>query len=105
MAMVGERVGENRADALWRIVFVLLLVFGTILFSPAAIVLGLIWLIAVIAATIWFLVDVIWQLVTDSSGWTERSMGAAGWLERLVFWPIDMVLWAVFGRDDFPWTP
>lgn len=105
MAMVEDRVGENRADAIYRIAFVLVLVVGTVIFPLAAFVLGGIWLLAIIAATLWFVVDVLWQLVWDSEGWTERSMGAADWLERLFYWPIDLLEWTFLGRGDFPWLP
>lgn len=99
MAGIGGTVGSNRADAIYRFLFLVVLVLG------GAVVLAILWAIGVLAGLIWMVVDVLWQAATNSAGWTSRSMGAAEWLQRLFYWPIDMLEWLFFGTGDFPWLP
>lgn len=97
---IGGTVGQNRADAIYRILFVVLLALGGV------VILGLLWAIGLIAGLLWMLVDVVMQLATNDRGWTSgRMSGPASWLERLFYWPIDMIEWTLYGTGGFPWLP
>ena len=97
--MLSETAGSNRADAIWRLAFVAILAVGGI------VVLGLLWAIGIVAGLLWMVVDVLMQLLTNDRGWSTGGMGANEWLERLFYWPIDMIEWTLFGTGDFPWLP
>lgn len=97
--MVGNRIGEHRADAVYRILFVIVLALGGI------VVLGLLWALGLLAGVIWMLVDLLIQLARNREGWSADRMGAGTFLERLFYWPVDMLEWLIFGTGTFPWLP
>lgn len=99
MAGIGGTVGSNRADAIYRLAFLVILALG------GAVVLGIIWGLALVAGTLWFIVDVAIQLIWNREGWSPGQGGAAMWLERFFYWPIDMLEWLTFGKERFPWLP
>lgn len=99
MTAVADTLGRNRADALWRTVFGVLMLVTV--FAPLLFLLT----IGVAAAVIWHVVDALWQLLTNDSGLSTGGSGLDAWAERLYDWPLDMVEWWLFGAGDFPWMP
>lgn len=94
MPATGKYVGRNRAQAFWRIV-------ALVLYGSVGWILGT---IAILAALLWMLVDVVLQLVLNSGGWSKGGRGSE-WLERLYYWQIDILDWILFGSGSFPWLP
>lgn len=67
------------------------------------VVLPVLFPLAIIAAGLYMLVDLIMHIIPGRMG--VNSGGVAKWLRRLWQWPIAMVEYAAFGGREFPWLP
>lgn len=104
--MVTAAIGRNRSDAVYRAGFVLVLLIASASApSITGAIIGLVLTLAFVAGLLWFLVDVVLQALFNDEGLMQGGSGVTMWLERLFFWPWNIVLWVVFGQGSFPWTP
>lgn len=90
-------IDSPRGNAVYRIVFILAISWW---------LLPLLFTVTVIAALVWMVVDVTITLVSGGDGLSAGGgMSPTGLTRGLVYWPVRMGEWAVFGTPDFPWTP
>lgn len=96
--MPSDYIGKYRAEALYRFVFLVAIAWWLI---PT--LLG----VTLLIALVWMVIDVLMQLLFNRQGWNPGGMGASAknFGERLVYWPVDMAEWTIFGSRDFPWLP
>jgi hypothetical protein len=92
--MLGDSLGENRAQGLYRLTFFVANILS------GGLIIALVGLLGGLGGILWMLVDVIIGLVLDDGfEWGEGTVMA------LWMWPIDMSAWMLFGDRDFPWFP
>lgn len=97
MTNLGETVGRDRANGLYRLIFLVILAVGGIA------VLGIIFTLGVIAGVVFHVIDVLMRIILDKSFSEGGTIGS--WTMALWRWPIDMLAWLFFGDRPFPWTP
>lgn len=97
MSMVGETIGMNRAEAVWRVLFLVLVSWWLLPILAA---------VALITGLSWMLLDVLGQVIWNTEHWSPGGMGTVqNTLERVTYWPVDMAEWTLFGSREFPWLP
>jgi len=84
-----------RTDALWRIL-------GLVYFSAIG---WIVLAIASIAAFLWMLVDVTFQLIFGRDGPPGESSPTTRFLGRLWEWGRGQVDYVLFGKGEFPFLP
>jgi hypothetical protein len=83
---------SKRMEALWRI-------WAFVWSIPASFVATIVGFVGLI----WGIADVAWQLVTGGDGLSESNR-AAEFVIDVLYWPIDLVVFAYTGDGEFAWT-
>lgn len=86
-------LGSYRDDALMRVLSFLWSFVAAFIAS-----------IIVIVALVWGLVDVLWQLLLNSEGLDENGY-APELVANVLWWPVDLQVYAFTGRKKFMWLP
>lgn len=68
-----------------------------------SIVASLILQVAVILAIVFAFLDLVWLVLTGSSIGTDNWLGE--WAMRFIKWPFNLMMYALFGKGSFQWTP
>ena len=68
-------------------------------------IIAVLFAVGFISGAIWMLVDVVQQFVKGDEGWQAGQSGVASYLERLFYWPFEIVQWVLFGDRAMPLTP
>ncbi|EMA45240.1 hypothetical protein [Halobiforma nitratireducens] len=89
-------VGDARGQALFR----LLAVVYAVTLWPFVLAIGL------LAGGLYMVLDVLSRLIWGSGVDASQLRGVAGWLTRIMRWPIDQLRYILLGEPDrFPATP
>lgn len=93
--MVTDAIGRNRSQGVYRVAaFIVYALIGWVIAA-----------VALIAAMLFAIVDLLVQLILNDEGWTRTGSGAAGLLVALYQWNLDILDYIFFGSRSFPWTP
>ncbi|WP_123619167.1 hypothetical protein [Halorubrum sp. CSM-61] len=61
-------------------------------------------LVTMFIATIWAIIDIIWQFVSGRNDLSENST-AAVWVSRVLSWNTDQTIFVFTGGGDGGWRP
>jgi hypothetical protein len=82
----------KRTEALWRIWAFIWSIVASFIAS-----------IVMLVGFVWGVVDVLWQLVTGGDGLSASSRPAE-FVADVLYWPIDLTVFAFTGDGEFAWT-
>lgn len=92
--MTLDKIGSNRSQAVWRLVFAIIII-ATGFVIPVFLIGS-----AAILGIIWYGVDVILQLATNDEGWVPGLSLVRDYWD----WVFDVHTWLIFGEPaSFPW--
>lgn len=83
----------GRSESLWRVVAFLWSMVASAVVS-----------VLMIVVLIWGAIDVLYHLATGKNGMSSDS-GVGGYLKRMVWWPINNLVYAAFGDGSLQWLP
>ena len=86
--------GEQRGQALWRI----------LAFFYGATITTLLTAVVTVVGLIWGIIDILWQLVTNRNDLGETSTPARV-VEGVLMWNVRLLVYSLTGAGRFEWLP